>query len=95
MEKEWVPGLEELEAGARVSARKHLDSAVEDIDEKFGPGTAVRHPALVAGYMQTIAAEHLAGMTKWYLGDHVRALHAVSLQVKATLSDLADRLSED
>lgn len=89
---ERVPGLGELDAKARVAARNHLDSAVEDIDEKFGPGTAAKHPALVAGYMLTIAAEYQAGVTKWYLGDHVEALHHVSGEIKSALQDIAERL---
>ena len=90
-----IPNLGELDAKARVVARKHLDSAVEDIDERFGAGTAAANPALVAGYIQTIAAEYLAGVTKWYVGDHVEGLHHVAVDIKSVLMDIAERMPMD
>lgn len=90
-----VPGLNELDAQAAVSARRHLDSAIEAIEEVFGAGAAQENPALVVGYMQTIATEYLAGVTKWYLGDHVEALHQVSGDIKSVLMDIAERLPMD
>lgn len=90
-----IPNLNELDAKARVAARKHLDSAVEDIDEKFGPGTAAANPVLVAGYVQTIALEYLAGVTKWYVGDHLEGLHHASAEIKSVLMDIAERMPMD
>lgn len=87
-----IPNLGELEAQARQAALNHLDAAFEDIDDRFGPGTAAANPVLVAGFMQTIALEYLAGVAKWYVGDHLEGLHHSVERINSALLDIAERL---
>lgn len=42
---------------ASMTACEYLDEAVRKIDSTFGTGYAKQHPELVAGFMQTAAAD--------------------------------------
>lgn len=64
---------------AKMTAHDYLLSAVHDIDEVLGTGTARKHPELIAAYLQTAAID--CGAT------------IIAQQVRAGLEDIADATS--
>jgi hypothetical protein len=62
MIKYTISTPEALMKQGAMTADYYLDWAVEKIDAKFGAGFAAKNPALVAGFMQTAAADFHAAM---------------------------------
>jgi len=53
-----MPTPEVLMEQAMMTTRDYMNRAIQDIDNMFGEvGYAKKNPALVAGYMQTAAAD--------------------------------------
>jgi hypothetical protein len=45
-------GFDDMLRQARMTADRYMRQAIEDIDAELGKGFAVKHPELIAAYMQ-------------------------------------------
>jgi hypothetical protein len=81
---------------ATCTAAYYLDSAIKDIDQRFGKGAAKKEPALIAAYMNAAALDYSASV-RALEGDNVAAkgMYAIASAIETIDFGPAKGLKEE
>ena len=67
---------------APMTAHDYMLAAKRDIDELFGQGYAIKHPELVAAYIQTCALDYGMSLIASKIDDIASSLGSIALDIE-------------